>query len=164
MMKMIMKRTIVIGVLVLLGGSVAASPTGGRMADLLYANSLYGISNPLPSPALTPYALSVRQIRRQKREDITVGILGNMLVPGLGSAIIGDPNAKVLVAGYGISILAAVLGVEVIALGSIGHQQSAINPLPWEILSGVGLGSATFFYVWGLFSPAHYVRRKDYSK
>lgn len=160
-----MKRTVLIGILVLATAGIAqASPTGGDMADLLYANSLYGISYPLPSPALTPYALTARQLRREKRGDITVGILGNMLVPGLGSAIIGDPNAKALVAGYGISILAAVVGVEVVALGSIGHQQSAINPLPWEIMSGVGLGSATIFYIWGLFSPAHYVRRKNYSK
>ncbi len=161
-----MKRALSIGMLLLIaaGAASAASARSGRMADFLYANSLYGISNPLPSPGLTPFALTALQIRRQKREDTTVGILGNMLVPGLGSAIIGDPNAKVLVAGYGLSILAAVIGVEVIALGSIGHQQSPINPLPWEILSGVGLGSATTFYIWGLFSPAHYVRGKDYSK
>ena len=143
---------------IFIASAVAASPRGGRIADLLYANSFYGLAHPLPQLPLTPYALSTSGTKKKRGEEIVIGTLGNALVPGFGSLLIGDPKAPALFTGYGLSLLAVTLGIEVIALGSVGHQQPAFNVLPWEILSGVGLSAAAFFYIWGIFSPIHYVR------
>lgn len=168
-----MKRVFLIIVgLAMVVGYASASPKGGELANYLYANSLYGIANPLPQtagplaaePAVTPYAMSSSQVKATRTKDLTMGILGNIFIPGLGSALIGDHNALWIFGGYAASVVA-------ISVGAIGATASAASALStptasapnltlWYIIMGIGSVGALGFEGWGIYSPIHYVNQK----
>lgn len=158
-----MKRVILLvfaGAIV--AGSAAASPQGGQMADLLYANSIYGLRHPLPD--ITPFALTGSEIKHKKASDLVVGVLGNAIIPGLGSTIIGDRYGVPIIIGYTLSAAVALTGFGIGALGALNDSGALPGTTTWFKV-GVGGGiAAALFWIWGIYSPIHYVNHKDYSK
>lgn len=148
-----------------LAGSAAAAPAGGRIANTLYANSLYGIAHPLPatSAALTPYALTPSQ-KRQERREIAAGVVGNLLRPGTGSRAIGDPHAPWITTGFYASLSVFALSFAAFVFGAMSDSPPPYNVTPFGIAAGVAGASAVGFYIWGITSPINYVHRRDRSR
>lgn len=146
----------------LIVGSAAAAPTGGRLANYLYATSLYGIAHPLPATALTPYSLSPSQKRREASEAST-GVVGNILFPGFGSMLIGDPHGPWIAVGFFSSLGLSLVTFAVFILGALSDGPPPYDPTPFGIAALASGGVAAGFYIWGIFSPINYVHRHYHS-
>lgn len=136
----------------------SAAPTGGRLANYLYANSLYGIAHPLPATAeaLTPYALT--PLQKQKPDTVIgIGVMGNMLAPGFGSMAIGDPHGPWIAVGFYGSLVVFLSSFVVAVLGALSDSTPPYNPEPFGVTALVAGASSVGFYVWGIVSPINFV-------
>ena len=159
-----MKRCTLLLLFLMAAGSAAASSTGGPAANLLYANSLYGFLHPIPTQALTPYALSSTQVKSRRRRDGTVGVLGNLLVPGLGSAVIGDRLGVWDAIAYWGSLSIGLAAITIEALAHFDNPNPQINTTALNVTAGISFGFAGVFYLLDLISPIHYARHRSYSE
>lgn len=161
-----MVNKLLVAALLLIGAGMAyGKAQGGPIADTLYSNSLYGMAYPLTNGFRFPvnYALTNRAFMKRQSHDGRVGTTLNAIIPGLGSAVIGDPHAGWIGLGFYGSLLVA-FGSLVAEFGTginAGFSGSSPPKTPLLVMYA-SMGSLIGFYIWGLFSPQHYVETQRY--
>lgn len=165
------KKLFVGAILVIVACAAYGKAQGGPIADALYSNSMYGMSHPLTNgfPSPVEYALTIGAIGKKQSRDADFGVAFNLLVPGLGSAIIGDPHAPAIFFGYIGSLATGFAGALATILSGITYSSSrSLSLSTYQVvtigITWLGIGSAIGFYIWGIFSPINYVTSEQYLK
>lgn len=165
-----MVKKLFVGAILLIVACMAyGKAQGGPIANALYSNSMYGMSHPLTNgfPMSVNYALTSRGAAKRLSHAADAGVALNLLIPGLGSAIIGDPHAGWIFLGYAGSLAATVLSAIVYGLSGLNYSSGgspSTPPVGPAVIGFLGIGSAIGFYVWGIFSPINYVTSETYMK
>ena len=144
-------KKILVTLLLVISATFVCAGESRSLFDLYWNTTLFPVDYSMLSHGsfLEPLSESTSlEIEGHKRTDRLIGVLVNLLIPGLGSLIIGDTTGGIItMAGYYLSFAAVYGGIFI------------LNP----IISVTGLLGMLGFGIYAIVSPFTYVKNKDYS-
>ncbi len=160
-------KKVLIPLLLVISATFVCAGESQSLFDLYWNTTLVPVDYSFLSQVsfLEPLSDSTsREIERDRKTDRLIGVLVNLLIPGLGSLIIGDTKSGIIsMVGYYLSVAVGFGGYFVYyPMAETAGTYPGLAMQNGIIISGFGLLGMVVFTIYGIASPFTYVKNKDY--